>query len=93
LELKLRQFAIKNKPKIFFQKSRPISNGTQRGISIWRMDSGVISCCYRARMVHFSASWERLWSKQAQRLGGSDLMAVTHFFGATKPVSSPMPKV
>jgi hypothetical protein len=28
LELKLRQFAIKNNPKIFFQKSRPISNGT-----------------------------------------------------------------
>jgi hypothetical protein len=41
----------------------------------------------------FSASWERFSSKQAQRLGGLGLMAVTHFFGATKPVSSPMPKV
>jgi len=30
--LKLRQFAIKNNPQKFFQKSRPISNGTQRGI-------------------------------------------------------------
>jgi len=38
-------------------------------------------------MVHFSAGWERFWSKQAQRLGGLGLMAVTHFFGATKPVS------
>jgi capsule polysaccharide modification protein KpsS len=37
-----------------------------------------------ARMVHFSASWERLWSKQAQRLGESDFMAVTHFFWRNK---------
>ena len=35
-------------------------------------------------MVHFSASWERFSSKQAQRLGGLDLIAVTHFFWRNK---------
>jgi len=34
-------------------------------------------------MVHFSTSSGSYWIKQAQKLGGSALMAVTaHFFGA-----------
>jgi len=32
-------------------------------------------------MVHSSASWGSFWNKQALPLGGSVLMAVTHFLG------------
>jgi hypothetical protein len=41
-------------------------------------------------MVHFSTSSGSYWTKQAQKLGGWALMAVTHFFGAIKRASSPI---